>query len=78
MGGRKDECDDYAEHSEGLGVGVFRKDTLPGVPHCNCMCIVVPYIVEDFESIGSRLGKWARGGVDEDIDRWVEKTYKNR
>lgn len=78
MGGRKDECDDYANHNEGMGVGVFRKDTLPGNPHCNCMCIVVPYIVEDFESIGARLKKWVDGGKDIEIDKWVEKTYKNR
>lgn len=75
MGGRKDECDDYAEHNEGMGVGVFRKDTLPFCPHCNCLCIQTPYIVEDFEAIGSRLGKWARGGADKDIDLWVEKMY---
>ena len=35
----------------------------------------MPYIVEDFEAIGSRLGKWARGGADKDIDLWVEKMY---
>ena len=61
-----------------MGVGVFRKDTLPGEVHCNCMCIVVPYIVEDFESIGARLKKWVDGGKDIEIDKWVEKTYKNR
>ena len=78
MGGRKDECDDYANHNEGMGVGMFRKDTLPGVPHCNCLCIIVPHIVEDFESIGARLKKWVDGGKDIEIDKWVEKTYKNR
>ena len=72
-----DECDDYASHEDGLGEGVFRKGNLP-FQHCNCMCVITCHIVEDFESIGARLKKWVDGGKDIEIDRWVEKTYKNR
>lgn len=35
---RKDECNDYADHDEGLGRGVWDKHRVPDKPHPQCMC----------------------------------------
>lgn len=71
-----DECDEYAEHDEGLGMGNFKPDELP-CPHPQCLCAQWPVIPQDLEDIGRQIGAWASGEPDERLDEWYDK-YGNR
>lgn len=71
MRGKRDECDDFAAHEEGLGTGVFSKNSLPG-NHCNCLCIVTPYFSKSLEDIGTEINDWIKGGENKGIDEWAE------
>lgn len=64
-----DECDDYAEHDEGLGEGNFKPDELP-CPHPQCLCAQWAVIPESLEDIGRQIGAWASGEPDELLDEW--------
>ena len=64
-----DECDDYAEHDEGLGEGNFKPDELP-CPHPQCLCVQWAVIPDSLEDIGARIGAWAYGEPDERLDEW--------
>ena len=67
-----DECDDYAEHDEGLGMGNFKPDELP-CPHPQCLCAQWAVIPESLEDIGRQIGAWASGEPDERLDEWYDK-----
>ena len=71
-----DECDEYAEHDEGLGMGNFKPDELP-CPHPQCLCSQWAVIPESLEDIGRQIGAWASGEPDELLDEWYDK-YGNR
>ena len=71
-----DECDEYAEHEEGLGLGNFKPDELP-CPHPQCLCSQWAVIPDSLEDIGARIGAWASGEPDELLDEWYDK-YGNR
>lgn len=40
----KDICDEYHNHDEGLGKGVWRK--CPKIPHPHCLCPVTPAVMD--------------------------------
>lgn len=67
-----DECDEYAEHDEGLGLGNFKPEEIP-VPHPQCLCAQWAVIPERLEDIGARIGAWASGEPDELLDEWYDK-----
>jgi hypothetical protein len=67
-----DECDDYAEHDEGLGLGNFPPEEIP-VPHPQCLCVQWAVIPDSLENIGARIGAWASGEPDELLDEWYDK-----
>ena len=71
-----DECDEYAEHDEGLGLGNFKPEEIP-VPHPQCLCVQWAVIPDSLEDIGARIGAWASGEPDELLDEWYDK-YGNR
>lgn len=71
-----DECDEYAEHEEGLGLGNFKPEEIP-VPHPQCLCVQWAVIPDSLEDIGARIGAWASGEPDELLDEWYDK-YGNR
>ena len=71
-----DECDEYAEHDEGLGLGNFKPEEIP-VPHPQCLCVQWAVIPDSLENIGARIGAWASGEPDELLDEWYDK-YGNR
>ena len=64
-----DECDEYAEHDEGLGLGNFKPEEIP-VPHPQCLCAQWAVIPESLEDIGRQIGAWASGEPDERLDEW--------
>ena len=45
--GRPDVCNDMAEHSEGLGRGVYGKAGAPGKPHPHCLCYITTESVDN-------------------------------
>lgn len=49
---RPDDCDDFAEHDEGLGRGIWAADEVPAKPHPQCLCYLVTVSVrpKDFNS----------------------------
>ena len=67
-----DECDEYAEHDEGLGLGNFKPEEIP-VPHPQCLCVQWAVIPDSLEDIGARIGAWASGEPDELLDEWYDK-----
>ncbi len=67
-----DECDEYAEHDEGLGMGNFKPEEIP-VPHPQCLCAQWAVIPDSLEDIGARIGAWASGEPDELLDEWYDK-----
>lgn len=48
---RKDVCDVYAEHEEGLGRGVWDKDSVPDKPHPQCLCFMTYDLVGEDEAL---------------------------
>ena len=49
---RPDECNTYADDNhEGMGAGVFSPDNVPGKPHPNCLCYMVPVTPENADFI---------------------------
>lgn len=60
---RPDECDDYAENSDGLGVGVFKPQDVPAKPHPQCLCYVTTVAVSP-SVFNDRL-------VAGDYDNWL-------
>ena len=67
-----DECDEYAEHDEGLGLGNFKPEEIP-VPHPQCLCAQWAVIPDSLEDIGARIGAWASGEPDALLDEWYDK-----
>jgi len=62
------ECPDYAEHDEGLGIGVYPVGDIPMTPHCGCLCVTSSVVVEMavfndwideyMQTGGGRIGDW--------------------
>jgi hypothetical protein len=40
------QCEDYAEHDEGLGLGVFSVGNVPMTPHVGCLCVTSQVVVD--------------------------------
>lgn len=70
-GGSQDwgcSCPEYAEQSP------WELEKVPGFPHPNCLCRLVPVLRPLREFIGD-LKEWARGGSVDYIDDWYKTTY---
>lgn len=67
-----DECDDYATHDEGLGIGNFLPENLP-LFHPNCLCVQLAVIPQSLEEIGTEIGDWMVGAPNARLDKWYEK-----
>jgi len=70
----EDECDEYAEHDEGLGIGNFYPENLP-LPHPQCLCVqwgVVPYSMTE---VGDEIGRWLAGGANAKLDHWYGVNF---
>ena len=67
-----DECDEYAEHDEGLGLGNFKPEEIP-VPHPQCLCVQWAVIPQSLEEIGAQIGRWASGEPDAVLDEWYAR-----
>lgn len=52
---------------------LFDKDDLP-LDHPNGMCTFTA-VMEDLDTIGERLGDWAAGKEDPEIDTWYKSIY---
>lgn len=52
---------------------LFDKDELP-LDHPNGMCTFTA-VMDDLEKIGERLGDWAAGKDDPELDKWAEDLY---
>lgn len=52
---------------------LFNKDELP-LDHPNGMCTFTA-VMEDLDKIGERLGDWAAGKSDPELDKWAEDLY---
>jgi len=54
---------------------LFEKDALP-LDHPNGMCTFTAILSEDnLDKIGERLGDWAAGKADPELDKWAEDLY---
>ena len=51
----------------------FDKDDLP-LDHPNGMC-TFEAVMESMDTIGERLGDWAAGKADPEIDTWAQDLY---
>jgi len=61
---RPDECNDYAEHSEGMGKGVWSDP--PGKPHPMCFCYLT-HFTEDPQAFMNNLATGQYDGYLEDL-----------
>lgn len=52
---------------------LFDKDELP-LDHPNGMCTFTA-VMDDLDKIGERLGDWAAGKPDPELDKWAEDLY---
>ncbi|MBQ4397581.1 MAG: hypothetical protein II828_08670 [Clostridia bacterium] len=64
-----DECDDYAEHDEGFGMGNWTPNEIP-LPHPQCLCVQYGVVPESLEVIGDEIGRWIAGESVPRLDRW--------
>lgn len=64
-----DECDDYAEHDEGFGMGNWKPEEIP-LPHPQCLCVQYGVVPESLEVIGDEIGRWIVGESIPRLDRW--------
>ena len=64
-----DECDDYAAHDEGLGVGNWKPEEIP-LPHPQCLCAQWAVIPQSLEEIGGEIGRWMAGEPNVRLDSW--------
>ena len=64
-----DECDDYAEHDEGFGMGNWKPEEIP-LPHPQCLCVQYGVVPESLEAIGDEIGRWIAGESIPRLDRW--------
>lgn len=64
-----DECDDYAAHDEGLGVGNWKPEEIP-LPHPQCLCAQWAVIPQSLEEIGDEIGRWMAGEPNVRLDSW--------
>lgn len=63
---RPDDCDDYADHDDGLGPGVWPKADVPSKPHPQCMCWIAAVTVQP-NDFNSRL-------VNGEYDGWLKSN----
>lgn len=56
---KRDICDTYAEHDEGLGVGVWGKSRVPNKPHPQCLCYMTYDVMNEEEALKLILGRVA-------------------
>lgn len=66
--GRPDVCNQMAEHSEGLGRGVYGKGGVPGKPHPMCLCFITTETVDN-----ATFYKRYRSGA---YDRYTDSVQK--
>jgi len=72
-------CDDLAEHDEGLGKGVYSPGNEPPYPaHPSCLCVLVSQH-EQPEEFVERLKKWRDNpGSESELEKWYNKIYRNQ
>jgi hypothetical protein len=56
---KRDRCDEYAEHDEGLGVGVWDKNRIPNKPHPQCLCFITYEVMNEKDALNLILGRIA-------------------
>lgn len=56
---KRDLCDVYAEHDEGLGIGVWSNHRTPNKPHPQCLCYMTYDVMDEREALALILGKVA-------------------
>jgi len=73
-----DICDDIAEANlYNLGPGVYPVGEEPVHPHPNCLCYVVPYLV-DTDTFVLQLKKWKDDPESQpSIEKWYTDFYRN-
>lgn len=64
-----DECDEYAQHDEGLGMGNWKPEQIP-LPHPQCLCIQYGVVTQSLEEIGDEIGRWIAGEPNVRLDSW--------
>jgi hypothetical protein len=74
-----DICDDLASADlYGMGRGVYKKGEEPVHPHPNCLCYVVPVLIERQE-ITHKLAQWLEDPSSQpDIEEWYNEIYRGQ
>ena len=73
----EDECDVYAAHDEGLGVGNWSTSSLP-MPHPQCLCIQYQVVPDSLDAVADKLTSWIDGGDDPAMDAGFAQWRKER
>ena len=56
---------------------LYSANDLP-LDHPNGMCTFIAELTGDLESIADRLGDWASGGEDPELDRWAKSMFSSK
>lgn len=74
---KPDICDDLAEADlYGLGNGVYPEGEEPHLPHCNCLCYVVPVVIER-ELFLSQIEGWLEDPSSQpELEDWYNDVYR--
>lgn len=56
---------------------LYSANDLP-LDHPNGMCTFIAELTEDMSSIANRLGDWANGGNDPELDRWAKSMFSHK
>lgn len=71
-----DVCKERATQNKyGLGKGIYPKDKVP-MDHPNGQCVLTSVTVSSVE-VADRLARWAKGGNDKAVDRWMDDMFEN-
>lgn len=74
-----DICDDLASADlYGMGAGVYKKGEEPTHPHPNCICYVVPIVMER-EQFLHDIERWRKNPSEVDyLEDWYNDVYRTR
>lgn len=71
-----DVCKERATQNKyGLGKGIYPKDKVP-MDHPNGQCVLTSVTVSSVE-VADRLARWAKGGNDKAVDKWMDDMFEN-
>lgn len=68
-------CEDLASHDEGLGIGVYKPENLPGNPHPQCMCYTTDVAISSKQFTDNWLEFMDNPASQPELGQWYKNVY---